>query len=62
MVQQYEYAYRVWKCKLDDRLCDLDGACDRCYWAKLNREWEDLNSQKNLNTLEPTKKMEDNEA
>ena len=55
MVQQYEYAYRVWKCKLDDRICDLDGACDRCYWAKTNKEWEDLNSQKTPNSLESSK-------
>jgi len=59
MVEQYEYAYRVWKCKLDDTLCDLDGACDRCYWAKLNREWEALKAQEDKDRAEAKERGED---
>jgi len=56
MVERFEYFYRVGYCNIDDQPCKLDGACDMCHWAKINKQWEALNAQKNLNTLEPTKK------
>ena len=45
MVERYDYAYKVWHCKIDNKICDLEGQCDRCYWAKIYKQEEALNSQ-----------------
>ena len=45
MVERFEYFYRVGYCNIDDQPCKLDGACDMCHWAKINKQWEALNAQ-----------------
>ena len=40
MAQRYEYALKVWHCKLDNKPCDYDGGCDMCYWAKTQKRWD----------------------
>jgi len=31
---RYDYAYRVWKCRISGALCDTDGECEHCDLAK----------------------------
>jgi len=45
MAERYEYAYQECFCKLDHKRCDYDGLCDKCYWAKLKKEGENLNRE-----------------
>jgi len=55
MIIRYEYAYRVWYCKLNGKPCDTDGACDKCHWAKVGNRWDIETSD----TLEPSKIKEE---
>ena len=58
MVERYDYAYRVWYCKLDNKPCEYDARCEDCYWARVQREAEDLSREEYQDSLEPSTKEE----
>jgi len=38
MPGRYDYAYRVWKCRISGALCNMDGECEYCGFAKKYEE------------------------
>jgi len=59
MVESFEYFYRVGYCNIDDQPCKLDGACDMCHWAKINKQWEALKAQEAKDRTEAKERGED---
>ena len=57
MVERYDYAYKVWHCRINGVICDRDGCCDQCDLAK-DYAAEDLNPHESYPILEPTKTKE----